>query len=191
MGKRIDLRVFTVLKQDGTLRKGNGLRGRYQADLGRTGRNGIAADIGCLGRFQLGNVQFKCLQLLFIDRKHIRPGLKVAIVATHGNTALSRLHGIGIQIGLCRDSSQFAPVFQTYLQQWNGSLQIFHILTPFVVEHLLSRQHLGTERTGKQVVAAHVVLQTEEFMTMTGDAIDCRNSCQRFLTVSNTLVHDV
>ena len=142
-------------------------------------------------RLQLGNVQFQCLQLLLIDRKHIRPGLEVSIVATHGNTALGRLHGVGIQVSIGSDGRQLAPVFQTYLQQWNGSLQIFHILAPFIVEHLLGSQHLGTERTGKQVVAAHVVLQTEELMTMTGDAIDCRNSRQRFLAVSNTLVHNV
>ena len=94
-------------------------------------------------------------------------------------------------VSLCRDGSQLAPVFHTHFEQRNGSLQIFHVFAPFVVEHLLGCQHLGAERTGKQVVAPHVVLQAQELMTVAGDTVHCRNSSQCFLTMSHTLVDNI
>ena len=94
-------------------------------------------------------------------------------------------------VSLCRDGSQLAPVFHTHFEQRNGSLQIFHVLAPFVVEHLLGSQHLGAERTGKQVVAPHVVLQAQELMTVAGDTIHCRNSSQCFLTMGHALVDNI
>ena len=129
--------LCTLLKKKCTLLQSRRIFWRNQANLGRTNSNKINIGVFCLRRLELSDISLQGCQFLFIDRKHIGPRLEVPIVTTYRNTALGRLHGVRIEVSFRGYGSQFAPGLHTHFKQGNSSLQIFHILTPFIIKHLL------------------------------------------------------
>ena len=92
----------------------------------------------------------------------------MAIVASHGNAALRGLHGVGVEIGLFGQYAQHLPGIQTLFKQRQGGIEIFRVLAPFVVEHLLGGKHFLLKREGKSGVTGDVVAHPLQLILMSG-----------------------
>ena len=102
------------------------------------------------------------------------------------------LHAVGIEIGVFGVVHQLSVVGVALFEQRNGFLQIVGFLAPFVVEHLLCRQHLVFERVGKVAVTFHVVGQTGKLILvlahLVGQSLQCRYS---LVAVGHTFVDNI
>ena len=142
---------------------------------------------------QILNVSLEGVEFGLIDHSQFAPRLHLSTIATHGNTALSRLHGVGIEIGRVGQTTQGMPLLHALLQQRHGSIEVFYVFRPLVAQHLFSSLHLPAECHSKHVVALYIVPHTTELISM---LCGCCPHGQRHLlhgipSVTDTLVDNI
>ena len=129
-------------------------------------------------------------QFLFVHRQHLLPSDIFSVITTDRDTAMTGMHARTIEIRILGQSHQLFPLTVTLLKQGNSLFQVSRILAPFVVEHLLGREHLQTERLREGLITTHVITETGKLILMLGH-LQPYQSSDSLLTVCHTLINDI